>query len=281
MLRSTSSLRTATAALALATLSTLGVACAARSGSVASDTSGAEDVAGTESDVEALGTSFVGSDGASVATQALPGGGGLTVQGLATGGNPGFWFEPAGCLQVTTDAATQSATYVFDGCTGPLGLVELNGTVNVSWQSAAGQLTVDFSATGFHVNRATIDSWQATAVVTASGPQRTMTWNAQLSGTTRRGRAFDRTNQKTVVWTVGVPCLDVSGESTGDILGAHLQTTIATWRRCADACPEAGSEIDVKNLDKGNAIEIQYQGGPSAELTIDGHSEEIALTCAD
>jgi len=280
MLRSTS----LTAALALACTSAFSVlcaACTARSGSVAGDTSGAEDVAGTESDVEALGTSFIGSGGTSVATQMAPSAGAVTAQGLATVGNPGFTFEPAGCLQVTSDPATQSATYVFDGCTGPLGLVELNGTVNVSWQSAAGELTVDFSATAFHVNRATIDSWQSTAVVTASGPQRTMTWTASLTGTTRRGRSFDRTNQKTVAWTVGVPCVDVSGQSTGDILGAHLQTTITTWRRCADACPQAGSAIDVKNLDRGSAIEIQYQGGPNAELTIDGHSEEIALACGD
>jgi hypothetical protein len=280
MLRSMHSL---TAALALASLGALGVACVGKTSPIASDTTGAEDVAGTESDVEALGTSFVGSDGASVATRALSGNGGTGTGGpsVASVGNPGFWFQPAGCLQVTTGPTPQTATYVFDGCTGPLGLVELTGTVNVSWQSAAGQLTVDFSATGFHVRRATLDAWQATAVVTTSGPQRTMTWTAQLTGTTRRGRAFDRTTQKTVVWTVGVPCVDVSGESTGDILGAHLRTTIATWRRCADACPQAGSEIDVVNLDRGTSIEIQYEGGPNADLTVGGRSVEIGLACGD
>ena len=59
--------KTVLSTLALAALST---ACAARSSAqLASDASGSEDVASTESDVESLGTSFVGSDGQSVVTQ--------------------------------------------------------------------------------------------------------------------------------------------------------------------------------------------------------------------
>jgi hypothetical protein len=138
-----------------------------------------------------------------------------------TVGNPGFWFQPAGCLLVTTDAANSHATYVFNGCTGPLGLVELTGTIAVDWQTspALGQLTIHYAAQGFKLNRSTVDTWVATAVLTAAGNAREMTWNATLSGTTRRGRTFVRTNQKDLKWTVGEPCLSVSGESNGTILG--------------------------------------------------------------
>jgi hypothetical protein len=247
-----------------------------------SDTTGAEDVSSTESNLESLGTSFIGGDGQSVATQSLVApAGGIHVQGATTVGNPGLWFQPAGCLQVTEDTANQTATYVFDGCTGPLGLVELTGTVNVSWQTAQNQLTVDLSAQGFRINRATIDDWQATAVVTASGTQRTMSWNGQLSGTTGRGRHFSRTNQKTIAWTTGVPCIAVTGQSTGNVLVARLQTTFTSWMVCADSCPQAGSEIQVKNLDNGDDIDVKYEGGATAELTIDGHSDTIGLACGD
>ena len=258
-------------------------ACAARThGQLATDASGSEDVAGTESDVESLGTSLVGSDGQSLATQSLTmGGASVHLDDVTTSGNPGYFFQPAGCIQVTQDTAAQTVTYAFSGCTGPLGLVSLNGTINASYQLAAGQLTVDFSASGFQINRATIDSWQATAVVTANGTQRSMTWNATLSGTTGRGRHFDRTNQKNVSWTTDVACLSASGQSSGDILGAHLQTTVTSWKRCADACPQAGSAIQVKNLDKGDSIAITYDGGDTAELTLDGKSLEIGLACGD
>lgn len=265
-------------------LSILSVACASKNGaSLASDTSGAEDVAGTESDTESLASSFVNSSGSGVSTMSLaPSESGLHLAGdTTTVGNPGFWFQPAGCEQTTVDPSGQSATFVFDGCTGPLGLVELTGTVSVTWQTASSQLTLDFSAQNFKINRATIDSWQATAVVTADGDQRTLTWNATLSGTTGRGRSFDRTNQKTVQWTVGVPCIEVTGQSTGTILGARLQTTFTTWKRCADSCPQSGSEIQVKNLGNGDDIDIRYLGGPTADLTLDGKTEEIGLACGD
>jgi hypothetical protein len=264
-------LSTRTLLLPFFALALLPAACVARNASLASDTSGAEDVAGTESDVESLGSSFIGQDGQSLATQG----------DTTTVGNPGFWFQPAGCLQVTTDAVNQKASYAFNGCTGPLGLVELTGTVNATWQVAADQLTVDLSSQGFKIDRATIDSWEATAVVTTSGDLRTMTWTGQLSGTTGRGRPFNRTNQKTLTWTIGESCLSVAGQSTGNILGADLQTTITSWQRCADSCPQAGSEIQVVNLDKKDSIDIKYQGGPTAQLNVDGRSETIGLACGD
>jgi hypothetical protein len=269
-------------ALALSILSSAGCAVRAKS-SLASDTSGAEEVASTESDTESLASSFVNSSGGGVSTMSLaPSESGLHLAGDSTTvGNPGFWFQPAGCEQTTVDKSGQSATFVFNGCTGPLGLVELNGTVDLTWQTAQNQLTLNFSAQNFKINRATIDSWQATAVVTANGNDRSMTWNATLSGTTGRGRSFSRTNQKTLQWTVGVACLEVTGQSTGNILGAKLQTTFTTWKRCADSCPQSGSEIEVKNLGNNDDIDIKYLGGPSANLTIDGKSEEIGLACGD
>lgn len=265
-------------AVALVVLST---ACAAKNnGSLASDTSGAEDVTSTESDVESLGSSFVSADGTSAVTKSAfaPSGGEIQLENVTTS-NPGFYFLPAGCETTTVDTASQKATYVFSGCTGPLGLVELNGTVNVSWTVSGNQLTLDYAATGFHVNRATIDSWTATAVVTSSGQQRSMTWDAMLSGTTGRGRSFSRTNHKVLSWTVGVACLSVSGQSTGNVLKADLQTTITSWSRCADACPQAGSEINVKNLGNGDDIDIKYLGGPDADLTLNGKTVEIGLAC--
>ena len=266
--------------LPLVALASLSAACGVRS-QLATDSSGAEDVNGTESDVESLGSSFVGGDGQSLATQSLVGQGDIKALDVTTTANPGYYFIPAGCLVATQDTAKQEVTYAFSGCTGPLGLVELNGTVTVDWSVSGNQLTLDFSAQGFQINRATIDSWQATAVVTTNGNQRNVTWNAQLSGTTGKGRAFNRTNQKNIQWTVGVPCLSASGQSSGDILGSNLQTTVTSWQRCADACPQAGSEIQVKNLDKGDSIDIKYDGGPTAELTADGKSIEIGLACGE
>jgi hypothetical protein len=249
--------------------------------SLASDTSGAEDVAGTESDVESLGTSLVSSDGQSVATASSNGGSGVKpLDNTTTASNDvGSWFQPAGCIQATVDTTAKTATYVFSACTGPLGLVELDGTVDVTWTASPGQLTLNYAAHGFKIDRATIQTWQASAVITASGSARHVTWNGQLSGTTARGRSFTRTNSKTLDWTVGQPCITVSGQSDGTILGVELKTTIDSFSRCAAECPQSGSEISVENVKNGSTVDIKYSGGPEAVLTVNGHETNIGLAC--
>jgi hypothetical protein len=258
-------------------------ACALKDRStLASDTSGAEDVSGTESDVESLGASLVGSNGQSVATTSFDvGAGELKTLDSPTSSAVGSAFLPAGCLQATVDTAAKTASYVFNACTGPLGLVELDGTVNVTWTDASngGPVTLTYAAQGFKIHRATIDSWQATAVVTANGSARHLVWTAMLSGTTGQGRTFTRTNDKTIDWTVGQPCVTVSGQSDGTILGTALQTTLVSFSRCAAECPQSGSEITVKNVKNGDTIDIKYDGGPAAVLTIDGRETDIALAC--
>ena len=90
-----------------------------------------------------------------------------------------------------------------------------------------------------------------------------MVWNAQLSGTTARGRTFTRTNDKTIDWTVGQPCVTVAGESDGTILGVELKTTIVSFSRCAAECPQSGSEIKVENVKNGDHDRHQVQRRPS------------------
>jgi len=106
-----------------------------------------------------------------------------------------------------------------------------------------------------------------------------MVWTAQLSGTTARGRTFTRTNDKTLDWDVGTPCVSVEGESDGTILGVELKTTIVKFSRCAAECPQQGSEISVENVKNGTSIDIKYSGGPEAVLTVDGAAIDIALAC--
>jgi hypothetical protein len=279
--RSLPSLAALPALLALLALA-VAPACVVQSSrsSLASDTSGAEDVAGTESDVESLGTTLVGSNGQSVATASTNGAGAVKpLDNTTTASNVGAWFQPAGCIEATVDTTAKTATYVFSACTGPLGLVELDGTVEVAWTDSPGGVTLNYSAEGFKINRATLDSWKASAVVTASGSARHMVWSAQLSGTTGRGRTFTRTNDKTIDWTVGQPCVTVSGQSDGTILGVELRTTIDRFSRCASECPQSGSEITVENVKTGGSVDIKYDGGPEAVLTVDGTSTDIGLAC--
>jgi hypothetical protein len=246
---------------------------------------GASDANDTESNVESMTTSFVGGSGSSgtVALSLngnaeLSGSGGIVAQTLGDAAKA--FYEPAGCLTVTDDAAQSQATYAFADCTGPYGLVHITGTVTVTYSSsAANQLTLSYSATALDINNATID-WSASADVTANGAARTMVWTGMFSGTTGHGRPITRTNSKTYDWTVGVACLSVSGESDGTVTGNDLKVDIINWSRCADACPAAGSEIKITDVTKNIVYDLKYGDGDATYTDSNGDDITFTPLCA-
>ena len=290
--------RTQLRILALSALTTqLGIAsalgvvgCAASPDSSSNLAAAGADGEDTEADTESLALSFVGSgssaSGSSLSLQSADalnpklGGEGLEAQGIVSDPAGGF-FGPAGCLVENSDLATQTNTYTFSDCTGPYGLIHLTGVVTAVWSLASGDtLDVTLSASDFQVNRATVSSWNANATITANGASRDMVWSASLSGTTGSGRAFSRTNNKTIEWTVGEPCISISGTSQGTITGLDLKTVITSYSRCEASCPAAGSEIQVTDVSNGDSVAVKYLGGAEAQFTaVDGKVTDIPLLC--
>lgn len=256
--------------------------CAAKnSGSTSGDdTAGpGDDAAQTESNTESFGSLFVSDQGGgAIGIASFDEGGSLRAEnvdilsgdgGVASGSFPNL--QPPGCVTVTANPATKTNTYVFADCTGPWGLVHLNGTVTVTYASSApNQLTLSFSAQGFKINGATITQWTATADITANGTMRTMKWDGSFTGTTANGRDFERQNHKQLAWSVGSGCLGISGYSEGTVTGHRLKTTITDYNRCRGECPEAMSDIDVLNEDNGKEVNVLYNGGRSATVTLKG-----------
>jgi len=262
--------------------------CAAHHTAAADDdtTALAQDGADTsaiENDTETLSSSFIASTGTlGLAAAGDLGGGALGAANLGDAARAMYF--PAGCLSVTTDATSRATVYAFDHCTGPYGLLDVTGTVKVtvtpSPSTVGNRLELVFVGTGLTVNRATAD-WSAAANIasTALG-SRTMTWKASLSGTTARGRAFTRTNQKTIAWTVGQDCVLVNGSSDGNVTGRNIHTDVINYSRCKGECPAAGSEIRITNATNGKTVDITCDGGNQATFTgPNGKQTEITLAC--
>jgi hypothetical protein len=234
----------------------------------------------TETNTESLGSLFVGGDASlDVAT--------LTDDGFqlapASGNAPPAtsFFQPAGCVTSTLDKANKTVTHVFNGCSGPFGLLHLTGTVTVEHNApSASELDLTISASGFQINKATVDHWQATAKIVASGTTRTMTWDAQLSGKGARGEVFSRKNHKTIGWTLGAGCISVDGYSDGQWASVNLHTDVKAFQWCRGACPNASSEVTIKNVDSGKTIDLTFDGDATATFTsADGSKKEIQLAC--
>lgn len=242
------------------------------------------DAHAAESDAEALTSTLVGGGGPGgtigLASSADLSGGHL--EGATIGDGAKAVYFPRGCLTVAANETAPgegTATYTFSGCTGPNGLLNIRGVVTATYKARPDHLTLDLVGTDLVVNKATVD-WSAHAEIVAAGPSRTMTWKASLSGTTARGRDFSRTNDKTVTWTIGEPCLGLEGTSQGTVRGKNLRAEITAFRRCRGSCPDAGGKIVITNVDANKRIEIRYDGTNRATLVgPNGNETTFALLC--
>lgn len=179
---------------------------------------------------------------------------------------PRFAFLPAGCLTVTSDEAAKTTTYTFASCTGPYGLITLNGSVALAYTQRGATVDATITAAGFQVNGATIDWDVAASVQAGAAGARTMTWSGTIAGTTAKGRALSRQNDKVFTWTAGGSCIGIDGISTGNLSGRSLEIDVSNYQRCKGECPEAGSTLSVKRLDTGATMSIAY-GADSATYT--------------
>ena len=273
--------------IAAATTALTAVGCASKSSSSGSDNaavSGGSEAASAESDTEAMSSSFVSGGSSGVGALSLAGhlemtGGDIRTQGLGDAAKA--FYQPAGCLVVTDDATKKIATYAFTDCTGPYGLVHITGTVAVDYSgSSATALVLKYASTGLKINRSTID-WTATANITGLGGARDMIWDGQFTGTTGGGRAFQRTNHKEYKWTVGVPCLSVTGSSDGTVTGKELKVDVINFQRCKGACPEAGSEIKVTDVAASLVYDVKFNASDATYTDPKGQSFEFHPACAE
>lgn len=234
------------------------------------------DLVSHEGDVEILTASLVGSSGGALALAEFPLAGDLHTNDLGDGAKALFF--PKGCLSTTHPAQTNEVTYTFDDCLGPFGLRRLTGSVKIVFARSTTGLSLDATATGLAVGRATLDL-VAHAEVTAVGVERRAAWHAELEGTTARDRAFRRVVDRTLVSRTGEACITANGASTGTVEGTSLGVTVSDLVRCRGACPEAGGHVEA--LRQGlPALVLDFDGTTEAKVSIGGKTKSIALACA-
>jgi hypothetical protein len=243
------------------------------------------DTSAAESDAQLLTSSLVSSSPAGSLGLASADfvGGDLRPREIGDGAKA--IYLPRGCLTVVHQAAARSVTYTFDHCTGPSGLRAVTGVVKGEYALGAGTIHLELTADDLSVNDATLD-WSATADISASDADRTMTWKATLSGVSAGGRTFSRSNQHTISWRLGEPCFSFSGSSEGEIRkkgaseGREIRTEISDFRRCRRSCPDAGGVIAITNVSKNRRVELRYDGTNRATFVGPGGKETtIALLC--
>lgn len=234
------------------------------------------DLVSHEGDVEILTASLVGSSGGALALAEFPLEGDLHTSDLGDGAKTLFF--PRGCLTTTHPAGSNEVTYTFDDCLGPFGLRRLTGQVKVVFAKATTGITLDATASGLSIGRATL-GLVARAEVTATGVERRAVWHAELEGKTARDRSFRRVVDRTLTSRTGEACITSEGSSNGNVEGVSLGVSVKNLVRCRGACPEAGGHVEVLREGQPTLV-VDFDGTTEVKVTLGGKTKTIALACA-
>jgi hypothetical protein len=150
-------------------------------------------------------------------------------------------FTPAGC--VTSTVTGPSASLVFQDCSGPYGLLDMSGAVNLAFSiNAESQVATSMSAVGLQVNGATI-GLNLQGVTTDDGTSGARTYELITggAGATRDGVPVARAGNYTAV--VEGECLVLNGAWSVTIQTDVRAATFTSFKRCASACPDSGSMV--------------------------------------
>jgi hypothetical protein len=186
-------------------------------------------------------------------------------------------FMPAGCATVTTNKNVN--TYTFTNCTGPYGLLELNGTATVTFTPMlGGKVKVELAAQDFKISTASVNL-AATCVLTTGVTQQSATVTTSSSATNARGESAAHSGSYTAGWDQS--CMTLNGTFTTTVGNVAWSTVIANFRQCTGMCPDSGGTVTVSS-ERGGSITVHYTNGGTAEVTTTtagGTRGMIVLSC--
>ena len=179
---------------------------------------------------------------------------------------------PAGCATATTSGATTTITYA--NCTGPRGLVSVDGTIAITAAiGTGGAITFSATATDFTIGELAFDI-DDSAVYTVANGTKSIAVTTSGTATGPLGGSIVRHGDYTVTYTD--TCGTVDGAWSTVIADAARSTTV-DLQRCAGAC--ASGTVTRDTFD-GRVITITFDGSATANWTSStGRSGSFALAC--
>jgi hypothetical protein len=194
--------------------------------------------------------------------------------------NPGRWFK-AGCINSSRNGL--NIKHVFAHCTGPYGMVDFNGEVNVTFAREPGKLTITYTADGFTINGAKI-SGSRVVVFTKNGTVITKTRTGHWTGTTAKGKDITHDANFVTTWDSATKCITREGSAQSTIGGRSFERVITDYKRCGIGrlgCPESGTiTISRTKSSETLTLKIEFLGGRAYRVTRpNGKVVERQLLC--
>lgn len=189
-------------------------------------------------------------------------------------------ISPEGCMTRTQTGA--SVHLVFAGCTGPFGKVRLDGAADVTFKlDEERRLVADLIGTKLRANDRPLQ-YKAQAIIRSEGDVRDVTWHAEASGQTKRGKDYSRSTDLAFRVDTVKRCLEGSGSARGTVAGFNLDITVDALAVCERACPKQGSVEATLAGPRGRerSMSVTFDGSDQAHVkTSKGKTLDIAMAC--
>jgi hypothetical protein len=190
---------------------------------------------------------------------------------------------PPGCISRERTSET-TTTLTFTDCTGPFGLVHLNGSevATFSRGAAAGVLHVEIVSQDLTANGKSIDHQASADVTFPTATTLDVAWKGSWQHTTAAGREIDHQSDLTIAIDLTSLCAKASGTGETTVDGRGVTTDFDAYQVCrnadgSDACPTGSVDITAKSGDA--SLSIDFDGTNKAEVSAGAHDFAVPLVC--
>lgn len=191
---------------------------------------------------------------------------------------------PSGCLTRAKDQTNPNVVHLtFKDCTGPFGLVHLNGEEIVTFdKTGAGTLTASFASQNLTANGHPI-THSATAEITFSGTERNVDWKGAWTRVNGKGDTVAHTSALTIKVDTTTHCRVENGTAKTTVAERELDTTIDNLKLCPNdagdkGCPSGKVTHTAKK--SGKTVTVEFDGSAQASVTgPGGKTFEVPLVC--
>lgn len=188
-------------------------------------------------------------------------------------------FQPTGCASATAEGNV--VTYVLEGCTGPGGIVEVNGRVVAVFRPGPtdGSISIAMHTEDLVVGGHAVEQEVDITLGDVDGGKR-LAWSGSVSATTPRGLAVEQTSDLVLVVDEDLRCSTLDGTASSAIGGRRVDARYTDLVLCAPrgTCPSG--RIEATAHPRGLTVAIDLDGSRTAVVTTPrGYEVDVGLAC--
>jgi hypothetical protein len=193
---------------------------------------------------------------------------------------------PSGCVTRSLDTTYPNVVHVhFNDCTGPFGLVHIDGEELVTFSTApSGALRAQLTGVSLMANGQPVTYSVTADVFFPSATTRNVNWNGSWSRTNDAGDPVSHHADVQIAIDLTAACRTANGTATTAVAGRTVDTTVTNFQVCRDlttgmeGCP-SGLVVHT-GRPQGRTVDVHFDASATAQVTGPrGNMFDLPLVC--